>query len=436
MLRAWDDTPAIIVSCPGPPRRHHAAIQPLAGLSLPQCLLGGEAQLLAFAAAAASLAPRLYFCPMPELFSGPQSMQALQAATGNTPFTTARPVHLRFGGTRSARIMKDARNGLVLAENHANPPITTSQHPFADGLTLPTQIRRLFTYDAAIPRPVTLGGGAIQTTRLPPESLTADLAHTPDQPNPDTDGAPLKGAPLEGAPLEGVLPEGLELVSLAEFRSALWAAGPVRARSAHFREARANDAATSPVPFVLVPWNLDHPGSAVTALLERTMRLQSIARPAVRLLLMPYNYPGQTGLIRRLIRQLRDASQSGPAVLPQTFIGRLSHLAALPTLRHLAATAWIDGNDPEAAWTARRLAACGIKPILLGAIPDRLPPAIPVIPADDPLTITTETRFGPLHFRGRIPSMRALHDLLSVTRDMSAPVRPRRLPRAAITAQA
>lgn len=412
LLRAWDDAPAVILSCPGPLRRHHAAIQPVSGLSLPQCLLGGEAQLQAFAASATELAPRLFFAPMPELFSTPQSMQALQLATGGHAFSqSSRPVHLRFGGTRSARIMKDARNGLVLAEDHAAPPISASQHPFANGLTLPAQMRRLFIYDRAVARPVILGGAALPITQLPPDCVTADL----------------KAGLAEPAAADAS--DGLEVVSLSEFRSSAWAAGPVRGRSPHLREAR-DAAGTGGPPFVLLPWNLDHPGSAVPTLVERTLRLQSPGAPAVRLVLMPFNYPGQTGLIRRLIRQAREAAMAGDKSLSQVFIGRLTHLRALRDLLALATAAWVDGNDPEAAWTVRRLAACGIKPILLGVPGDAPPSQTAAVPANDTLTITAETRFGQLHYRSHMPSLRALHDLLPMTRDLAGAPRPRRSARA------
>ena len=378
------------------------------GLSLPQCLLGGEAQLQAFAASATDLAPRLFFAPMPELFSTPQSMQALQLATGgHVSSQTPRPVHLRFGGTRSARIMKDARNGLVLAEDHAAPPISASQHPFANGLTLPVQMRRLFTYDPAVARPVILGGATIPVTQLPRDSTSADL----------------KAASAEAA--VGDASDGLEVVSLSEFRSSAWASGPVRARSPHLREAR-DAGGIGGVPFVLLPWNLDHPGSAVPALVERALRLQPPGAPTLRLVLMPFNYPGQTGLIRRLIRQAREAAMAGDKSLSQIFIGRLTHLRALRDLLALANVAWIDGNDPEAAWTVRRLSACGITPILLGTPGGTLPAATAIVPANDTLTVIADTRFGQLHFRSHVPSLRELHDLLPMTRELAAPPRPRR----------
>jgi hypothetical protein len=408
VLRAWSDAPAIILSCPGPLRRHHAAVLPVAALALPQCLLGGEAQLQAFAASVPDLAPRLFFSPLPELFSSPDSMAALLAATRAPVFDPptfdlgARPVHLRFGGTRSARVLKDARNGLVLAEDHTAPPISASRHPFADGLTLPAQMRRLFTYDAGAARPVAVGGGAIPVTLLDTGSVAADLP------------------PAEMPGRAAKAPQGLEIVSAAEFRSGAWAAGPVRAGSAHLLAAM-QQAAQDGAPFVILPWNLDHPGSTVPALVERTLRLQPPGSPpTVRLLVLPFNYPGQTGLIRRLIRQMRDKTDAPEHAVQNLFIGRLNHLNALPDLRALATIAWVDGNDPEHDWTSRRLAACGIKPILLAAGSAAAALGITSVPADEALTISAETRFGLLHFATHLPSLRALRHVLSLTAELAA----------------
>jgi hypothetical protein len=217
-LRAWEDAPAFLLSCPGPLRRHHDAVQPMSQLRLPQCLLGSEAQMLAFVAAVPELAGRMFFVPLPEMFSSAQSADALAQACGLEPAGLAGPrlVHLRFGGTRSARVLKDARNGLILAENHQVPPITASRHPFARGLTVPASMRRIFAVDAAIAVPQAMGGADLPVTVLEGTDedsfIAADLAAA--GPAPRRTGA-RKGQPADG----------LDLMSLAEFRSNAWAAG-------------------------------------------------------------------------------------------------------------------------------------------------------------------------------------------------------------------
>jgi hypothetical protein len=212
--------------------------------------------------------------------------------------------------------------------------------------------------------------------------------------------------------------DGLEIVSLAEFRSLAFSVGPVRASSPDLRAAIAA-AARDQAPFVLLPWNLDHPGSTVPALVERTLHLQNPGQPAVRLLILPFNYPGQTGLIRRLIRRLREELPNGPDHLPLVFLGRLARLDALPALHRLARVAWVDGNDPEHDWTARRLAACGFAPLLLAADDAPPPPGMTCIAADEALTVNAETRFGLLSFRTHLPSLRALRQLLPLTRSLA-----------------
>jgi hypothetical protein len=400
-LRAWEDAPAFVLSCPGPLRRYHAAVLPVSQLALPQCLLGSEAQLLAFVAAHPGLAPRMFFAPLPEMFSNEASMAALAAACGLAPAGrgTPRLVHFRFGGTRSARVLKEARNGLVLAENHRAPPITASGHPFAGGLTLPATMRRVFTGDPAIAVPVALGGAALPLTVLPGDTVAADLRR-------------------RGLAAKSGEKDGLDLVSLAEFRSGVWAAGPATGASPHL-EVALREAARDGAPFVLVPWNLDHPGSAVPALVARTLRLQPTGQPAVRLVILPFNYPGQTGLIRRLVRQIRQTIDNGAAALPHLFLARLTKHGALPLLRRLARVAWVDGNDPENEWTMRRLDAAGFSPILLEAGGDFRPGTI-LIAADDAVTLTAETAFGLLHFHAKLPSLRALRTLLPMTLEMSA----------------
>jgi hypothetical protein len=395
LLRAWADAPAFLLSCPGPLRRHHASLLPIAELALPQCLLGGEAQLQAFIAANPAIANRCFFTPLPEAFETAQSLAPLRALCGLAP-DGPRPVHLRFGGTRSARVLKDARNGFFLAEDHAAPAITASQHPFASGLALPSLIRRVFAFTPGLTRPHSVDGTAIPLAVLDAEITHADVP-TGRQPPPDG---------------------GLEVVSLAEFRSASWAAGPVADESAHLRDAMAQSRAHR-APFVILPWNLDHPGSAVPALVERTLRIQDPARPSVQLLILPFNYPGQTGLIRRMVRLIKQNVEHGAAALPGVFLGRLTTLAALPLLRRLAQVAWVDGNDPEHGWTMRRLTACGITPILLASRP--VPPTAGhlAVTADDALTIQADTRFGLLHFHAALPSLRAVRDLLPLTRETS-----------------
>ena len=111
------------------------------------------------------------------------------------------------------------------------------------------------------------------------------------------------------------------------------------------------------------------------------------------------------------------------ASLPQLFLARLTHQAALPALLDLARVAWVDGNDPEQDWTRRRLAAAGFSPMLLAA-GEGAPMDAVTIEADDAVTIEAETRFGLLHFHARLPSLRALRMLLGMTNEVMAGLAP------------
>ncbi len=391
---------------------------PAGELCLPQVLLGSESQLLAFVAAAGGLAGRMYFAPMPEVFPDRRSVRAALARAGAAPGRAERLVHLRFGSVRAARVLKGVRNACVIAEAGGAPPLTASHHPFASGMVLPASIRRLFVYDQAL-RPRVIGGQAIPASLLPQSCITADIPA-------DT---PTRRAHQNGADA------GLDLVSLAEFRSLAWAAGPVRSRTGRLM------AGIGQAPVVLLPWNMDHPGSIVPELLARLARLHAPGGAAAehmpRIVLLPFNYIGQTGIIRQLIATLRDAAPAAEGALAGIFLARVGTMDAAALLRSLAGCAWVDGNDPEHWWTLARLAACGIRTILIdpsgSAGPgDRLL-------ADEAIWVDAQTRCGALTFSARLPSLRAMPTLLQLTAARAAapaPPRARRPARARAEATA
>jgi len=389
----------VVLSCPGPLRRQEAALLPVGDLVLPQVLLGCESQLLAFAAAATDLAGRLYFAPMPEMLPGIDGLRACVRALAahNAARIGPRAVHLRFGSIRSARVLKGIRNAAVIAEAESPPPLTASHHPFASGRTLPAAMRRLLLYrdDAARPRPI--GGGVLPATILPPGFVDADLA---------------RRAPASAAEAE----QALDLACLQDFRSAAWAAGRVGPRAARARFAAAGGA-------VLLPWNMDHPGSIVPALLERLLRLRQASPAMPRIVLMPFNYIGQTGIIRRLAARLRHAADHPEAALADIYLARVTSLDAIPALQGVSRVAWVDGNDPEHWWSLARLAACGIEPILIDPAESR-EPGIARVAADEAVWVEGETRCGALTFAARLPSPRALPGLLAMTAERQGAARP------------
>ena len=277
-------------------------------------------------------------------------------------------VHLRFGSVRTARVLKGAGNAAVMAEGQSQAPLATSGHPFASGRVLPAAMQRVFAFAAGVPPLRRPDGTALPVTLLPDRCEATDLA--------------------KAKPSRGKAAEGLDVASFAGFDSAAWAAGAV-----------GGSLPADGVPAVLLPWNLDHPGSIVPELLMRLARLQNPRRPQARTLVMPFNYLGQTGLIRGLIKQVLEAAEDD-AALGNFAVVRLTRLAALPRLLALSRRAWVEAGDPEHGWTMARLAAAGITPV-------------PLSDGEDRLWVETDTRYGALAFHTTAPSLRELGALLA-----------------------
>ncbi len=391
MLGDWQDAPCVVLSCPGPLRRHSASVQKVGSDTLPQMLLGSESQLLAFAARAGRQGggARLVFTPFPEMFADAGRLTTALDQAG-LPAGDGM-VHLRFGGVRSARVLKGVRNAAVLAECVGAPLLTASHHPFASGLVLPAAMQRVYRLSRDVVRAAAVGAGALPGVNLPAGLVRA---------------MPAKSAEGGG--------RGLEVIGLEGFQSEAWAAGLVRGL------AGVPDGA----PTVLVPWNMDHPGSIVPELLARFARLCRVGDRLPRLVLLPFNYIGQTGIIRELIAQLRAASEPEGTLLPRLFLARVRSLAGVAALRRLSRTAWVDGNDPEHWWTLGRLAACGINSVLIGAgaggNAEMTGRGEAFAVADEALRVEAETRCGMLIFQARVPARRSLAHLLAVTADRQA----------------
>jgi hypothetical protein len=400
VLRDWQEAPALVLSCPGPMRRHSASLLPLEKAALPQVFLGGESQLLAYAASVPHMAGRLFFAPLPEMFGGPASLDAAWRAAGRTPPETGAVVHLRFGSVRDARILKGARNAAVVAEAQSAPPLTVSHHPFASGQMLPAATERLLVYGPHTRRPHPIGKGPLPESGLPGSAVTADL-----------------GVPAPRKPQRTGIEAGLDLVSLANYSAPDWAAGCVRSQAVDIMPAA--DAALGARPSVLLPWNLAHFGSIVPELLKRLATLRRPDAPIPVVVIMPFNYLGLTGTIRTLIADLREAAEAPDPLMNEMFLARVTRLPGLGVLKNLSRVVWIDGNDPEGWWTLARFGASGFDPIVID--PDESQPDPGRFPADEPIRVEADTRHGTLSFDVRVPSLRALPHLLAMTAQ-----RPRR----------
>ena len=241
----------------------------------------------------------------------------------------------------------------------------------------------VFQYGPEAARPWRAGRDILPRAALPVACVTADLIATPAD------------------------PAGLDLVSLAEFDSERWATGPVRASGPALRGG------------VLVPWNLAHFGSIVPDLL---IRLATLWQPGTRLpplVLLPFNYLGQTGLLRQLIARLSEAAPGAAQLLAHLYFARVTRLGGLSPLRKWARFAWVDGNDPESWWTMARLQASGFDPLLIDPAQGAAD-GVRRVAADDAIWVESDTRYGKLTFDVRLPSLRALPKLLALT---AAPAR-------------
>jgi hypothetical protein len=340
-------------------------------MTLPQCLLGSEAQLAAFAAALPKrTAARCLFAPLPEMFGGSCSLERAWSGCGFAPPRTDAVLHLRFGSVRMARVLKGARNAAVVAEVMRETPLATSGHPFASGLHLPAAMERIFVHAPLKMPPVRVDGSSLPVELLPLSCLDADLPLSRRKPG--------RGAKRAG---------GLDMVRFADFDPIAWAAGPVPGAPPE-----------GDTPLVLLPWNLDHPGSIVPEFLARLATLQNPAMPRVRVLVLPFNYLGQTGIIRRLIKRVAEAA-GDRAALAYVGLGRLTSLAGLPVLQNLSRTVWVEAGDPEHDWTMARLGAAGFSPRALAG-------------GEESVWVETATRYGTLAYHTPIPSLRDIARLL------------------------
>jgi hypothetical protein len=388
-LDDWRDAAALVLSCPGALRRHEASLLPLERVRLSQIFLGGEAQLLAFAAAFESLRARMFFAPLPEMFSAAAGLDVGWRALGVAPPDPALVAHLRFGSVRQARILKGARNLAVVAEARAGRPVNAARHPFAAGDVLPAAMERVLTYAAAQAKLVAFGGDVLPRDVLPESCATADLAG-------------LAAAASDEA--------GIDLVSLLTYDSAAWAAW-----------GRAHGM-PGPGTCVLIPWNLAHEGGIVPELLARLAAFVDDGAMLPALVLLPFNDLGQTSDIPGLIKRLRAVAARPEAFLSRVFVARLTSVGGIVALRAAVARAWVDGDDPEAWWTLARLRAAGFAPLVLG----RGSGDAGYFPAEDRIVLESEGGFGRLRFDARLPALRDLPALLA-TAEAPRKAKPRRL---------
>ncbi len=343
--------PTVLVSTPTTRLDFAACVLPMAQHQPFQALFGYEGQLAALAAGLAAAGLDCALLPAPELFGHPTALAAIRGRLGaDHPL-----VHLRFGAPGAARLLKGARNLFVAGDDAMLPAIDLGWHPFGGGDRLPPLMAGVLSYGERHRPLLDLAGTPVPATTLPAAASSADLDLARPARNSLT---------------------GLQVQSLAEFAPLAWsrAAAPAEPdaalplRSADLHTALAG---VAPRRLIALPWNLAHPGGIVADLAVKLARRRD---PAVGLLLLPFNVNAASGgssggnaleAVPQLAGHMRAATDAPGEALRASFVGRLRTPQGAHALRRIAPTAWVDGSDPEAGWTLRRLERLGIAGILI-----------------------------------------------------------------------
>jgi len=329
----------IVLSAPSLNQSWDSVLGPLAAYRGLNCLLGWDAQLLGFGAALRECGAACLVTPAPEMFFTPVSWAAAVRSAGIAVPDLRQIVHIRFGGGRFARVLRGVPNFLAVAEAGWNNIMAPGAHPFRNHDTAPQAIRAMLDLCGGagpLRRP---DGTAIERLTVPEDLLAAGI------PAPLDETRPLRPADFDG----------LEICGAADFDAARWNS-PFQARRLML-DFNANSLSLAR-RLVLLPWNLANPVGCVPDLAKKLLRV--LGGDAGYVVLLPFNAAGPVG------GQLAPVIEKFTPPVPENLlIARVTGLAAANLLRRLGATAWIDGLDPEAAWTQTRLEACGIPCIRL-----------------------------------------------------------------------
>jgi hypothetical protein len=367
--------PSILLSAPADSEGCDGALFPAEDYQGFQALFGFDGQLRCFASALQQCGVRALVTPAPELFFTEQSLRWLDTQVGcgsGTGAASRRLLHVRFGPLRLARVVRGLSNIQAVAEAGAGRAIPLGRHPYAAGNRVLPSMRAALLYGEHPVPARKLNDGKLDVFRLPEAFLAADLTTAPDVVG--KSGRSL--AELRSVP-------GLQMQSFAEFDPHYWTTGSSAQSprpSADFRRSlieQANSAGMQQEmrPLILLPWNLAHPGSIVPDLVMKFARFAPAA--PVQLAVFPYNAThGADGALAQLVDRVRHGqglNHRGTAEetallrarLQRLFLCRLTNLVGLEALPRLCAMAWVDGGDPEAAWTLQRLNWCGIPSALI-----------------------------------------------------------------------
>jgi hypothetical protein len=362
-----------------------------------QCLLGWDAQLKAFGAMLERLGVPCLVTPAPELFFTPTALRVAADSAGISASSFEAAVHIRFGGGRFARILRGMPNFIATAECARTGVLAPGAHPFRGQNTGPHALQAMLDLSGEAGPLMRPDGSEIERIAVPRSIVGADV--------PDLQ---LTARPLSRADFDG-----LEISALAESGGADAAMLQARRLMLEFN----TGGLALERKLVLLPWNLANPASCVPDVAVNYLRAFAETEHACHLVLMPFNLQREFasqiealigGIKRELAAMLPNPADFQPAKpLPAgLMIGRVSDFSGLATLRRMGAVAWVDGADPEAAWTEARLAACGVPAVSL--------------PAGDEKTMTeVRDEFGHRFFEGRTLAARDMALLAQKTLDFA-----------------
>ncbi len=346
-----------------------------------QALLGHDAQMLGIAAALEREGDiETRFLTAPEIFS---ESEVSQATLGRPAHRAV--VHLRFGTPRRPRLLKQAINVVVLAED-TSIPLNLGHHPFATGAMLPSEVAAAFVYELRSPALHRPDNSLVSQTLL--SRALAEFAGN-----------------HHNEPQSWTAMQSCE--SLDEEHWHRWITPPEQIQSG------SSSIVSDPSRTILLPWNLSAPGSLVPNILQKASILLMQNRFPLNLIVFPYNdLPGSPRRIAEVAKSCADVISHKLRCKQIAFVRTPSSHGALSTVR-LCHRAWIDRIDPEWSWTSLCLQQHGLITSFISTLPSQLLEcdlAHPVSP-DESVAYHSQKGDGLLFWRARVMSLRGLRDL-------------------------
>ena len=409
---------AVLLSAPADMRRYGRAIHSASEFQPRQCLFGYDARLQLFAAALHRAGLKTWFIPAPDLFASDHSFAYLLKALAEEVAGVSSLVHLSFGMPWAIRILRYATNLAVLGGIAPESPGKPKDHPFGSGCHFPAALSGALFYDRLASNAWTSDGRELSTDVLD-ESFV-------EEPRFDQ-GSEL----LQSHPLDPRLTQGLWVQSVSEFETASWegASSGTALQSPDFRRAfiRRNllsAGQSSPLRFILIPWNLANPRSMVPDLAQRLSSNKERKEYEYGILLTPFNEDHSgTQKIRSLVEACRAQGTSG--CVETIFLMRMASMQFFAALKRIVATCWLDGSDPEWQWNARRLSRLGFKASLIEGHGMKRPIGISpsgseidaVFPAEDSCVIHSNDELGEKILDSNTLSVRGMRRILQHARE-------------------